>query len=230
MNNKQNIKGIGGLLTVYLVSLYISAIGQIFSLFLAPITVSSGVLTVLNFLAIISIYKKSLHAPLINKSLLVFQIILSIFGFNQSFDPQLSSSIMFGLRSGLAVDVLFLLYWFTSRRVKNTFVIEQSITTSHIDNSTNVSAQATMDVPIPTDNHPETRDVAGVIHRTNFTLVLLLLPGLFMYTGFGIFFFIPIALVFSILFAGYFTHLFKSNYTSASQIYLFCFGLCLVGS
>lgn len=227
MDNKQNIKGIGGLLTVYLVFLYISIVGQIFSLFLIPITVSSSVITALSLFAIISIYKKSPHAALINKSSLIFQIIVSIYGLNQSFDPQLSSSITFGLGSTLVVDALFLLYWFISRRVKNTFIVEQVITNTEIGNLTNVSAQTTIDAPTSPDNHIEGRSVAGVIHRTNFTVVLLLLPGAFIFTGFGIFFYIPIALVFSIFFAAYFTHLFKKNHTSASHIYPILLSLVL---
>ncbi len=193
MNNEK--VGLGGFLSVYITLLVIWILTS-----LPRLTSDSRVvmLTGLVFLilyitSLVLILKRSQHAILSNKILLTLELLSSVyFLFNlSSFLTKIDAAGAIekvGQGAGIA-SILFygllLMYWFTSKRVQNTF------------RQASVPVSGTVSVPV---SAPGVDGVAA-LQRSFFALIILASNAAMFYTGWGILF-IPVTFGISLVYVG----------------------------
>lgn len=193
MNNEK--VGLGGFLSVYITLLVIWILTSLPRLASdnRAVMLTGLVFLILYVTSLVLILRRSQYAILSNKILLTLELLSSFYflfnfsGFLTKIDA-VGVIVKVGQGAGIASILyygLLLVYWFTSKRVQNTF------------GQVGVPVSGTVSAPVST---PVVDGVAA-LQRSFFALIILASNAAMLYTGWGVFF-IPVTFGISLVYVG----------------------------
>lgn len=210
MNKEKSISGWLFVYTLFIIVLIVSPFIPIISFF----TSTSIILIPLFIVSLIFIYTKSKYARVLNivTLFLTTALEISVIYFllkSNSEAPKFILDFIVVAKSAIALaSSLFFVYWIKSRQVKDFFSVSSPINTQIPGTTLTPNVNQSNSVPINTSNNLSQGYKAILI------VISLISCGMFIFSGWGAFFFTPIALFFSILYSIIFSKILKGNNTS----------------
>lgn len=243
MEKNLNLYGIKGLLTLYTTvlsfSTFISFISIVF-LFLKPDIVFSKEVVmglsiiIVNIIATVTLLKLSPKAIFWNKLSIFLGFISLIYSSNKLISAYNNGSEMplpiynFLFFITVVVPCIFYIfyfvYWFVSKRVKNTFIGAQNVNqnnninivnnTNGINTGLNNNLNNAQNIQSNQINNPYYH-----IHTMIFSVLTITSSFVFLYTGLAALGLVPFAIIFSLVYVSIQVNIFNKNKTNAYQIY-----------
>lgn len=248
MNSKKQIPSVLYIYSIYLLfivlALFVSLVTSfhiLFSINTAIVLIlylSSFIMFILYLLSFILIYKRTKYSINCNKLVLVVSFFLNAYVFYLTLNkvseaPQFIKNFLYLFDFIITmIPITFLGYWQFSKRVKDFYsdisVLDTIPLQTTVENLNSGIVNQTSNITNVKSSEPIVIKGGGEylsLHLAIMTTIALLTCFMFNLTGWGTFFYTPIAFVFSIIYSIIFTKIFKKSTVSAFSVYTVIFTL-----
>lgn len=232
MNTKKVMPGFLYVYSIYLLLIVLRSFLSLVSTFFIKFSISDIFLFILYISSLILIYKKTKYSLNLNKIALIVTFFLNVYSLYLasniiSDSPQFAKNSVYlvGLISAI-IPIIFLIYWQFSKKVKDLYTDVNFTNTipsqASVENLNNGIVNQTSTVTNIKSSEPVVTNGSSdfySLHLATMTTVSLISCFMFILTGWGVFFYTPIALIFSVIYSIIFTKIFNKNKVNVFAIY-----------